>query len=104
MADLEKIEYDFQVRGVDVEIQRIEAEIARLSFEKDQLNYQKIVLSINYNEYKKTVESHQVETEVTHNKELNVKLESTFVETKFGETEFEPVDEIEELKPRKLKK
>lgn len=93
MADLENVEYEFQIRGIDVEIQRIEAEIARLYFEKDQLNFQKIMLSSNYNEY---IVNKNTAFEVKESEEIKPKYTIT-------EDNSELEEKLDKLKTRRLK-
>lgn len=81
MEEIELIEYEFQVREIDIEIQGIESQIARLQLEKDKFNHQKILLAESFRQY------------------INSNIQS-------GETETqeESISEIEEIKPRRLKK
>lgn len=79
MEEIEFVEYEFQVREIDIEIQGIESQIARLQFEKDKLNHQKILLASSFRQYIDTKELVEPEQE-------------------------ELISEIEEVKPRRLKK
>lgn len=81
MEEVSSIEYEFQVKEMDVEIQGIEAQIARLQLEKDKYNHQKQLLAKAYIDYIKSQELVEIPDEA------NV---------------FE--EQLEEVKPRKLKK
>lgn len=83
MEEVSFIEYEFQVKDIGVEIQALEAQMARLHLERDKLYHQKEMLAKAYREY------------LTSNEPL----------PKTQEVEYqEQLSEVEEFKPRRLKK
>lgn len=93
MSDIQDIEYEFQLKDMDVEIQRIEAELARLNLEKEKYIYQKVLLAHNYNEYIERGERF---------KEMSEKDSESIPESGLIHTS-QIQEEIKELKPRRLK-
>lgn len=83
MEEVSFIEYEFQVKDIDIEIQTLEAQLARLQLEKDKLYHQKIMLANAYREYLTSNESLPKTQEVEHQEQFS---------------------EVEEFKPRRLKK
>jgi hypothetical protein len=96
MSETAQVEYEFQVKDIDVEIQNLEAQIARLNLEKEKYIYQKILLANNYSEYLENMKRYDQGIELS--KEINL-MDNTL--DNFEVTGI--VDGVTQIKPRRLK-
>jgi hypothetical protein len=86
---MEYIEFEFEIKNIDIQIQGLEVEIASMQLQKDRLNHEKIKLSNVYSNYM-----------AAHYNGPAMQVEKELVDGIVPVT----TNASEEVKPRRLKK